>query len=139
VFKNLWCLLIIIWHISFFSKIIIIIYSSQPPKEKEPWDGIWDAGDFGQNCAAYEHNLAPVDRDPVVGHEDCLYLNIFSPNIARENRPLDVIFYIHGGAFMFGSGNYYGAKYLMDRNVIFVSINYRVGPFGNNLFLIARE
>jgi len=83
---------------------------------------------------AYEHVLGPVDHDPIVGQEDCLYLNIFTPHTTqksvKETELLDVIFYIHGGAFMFGSSNFYGAKYLMDRNVIFVTMNYRVGPLG---------
>jgi carboxylesterase type B len=38
--------------------------------------------------------------------------------------------YIHGGAFMFGGSNKYGAKYLMDREVLLVTINYRLGPLG---------
>jgi len=83
---------------------------------------------------AYEHVFGPIDYDPLNGQEDCLFINIFTPKIPQKNTEetelLDVIFYIHGGAFMFGRSNFYGAKYLMDRNVVFVTFNYRVGPLG---------
>lgn len=43
---------------------------------------------------------------------------------------LDVIVNIHGGAFIFGSGSDSGPKYLMDRDLVFVTFNYRLGPLG---------
>ena len=43
---------------------------------------------------------------------------------------LDVIVFFHGGAFMFGSAHKYGPKYLLDRDVILVTVNYRLGPLG---------
>ncbi|XP_065346653.1 venom carboxylesterase-6-like [Cloeon dipterum] len=107
----------------------------EPPQDPEPWDGVWDAGDFGPSCIAFEHELEPgTDRQGfTVGQEDCLYLNVYTPRLPKEGEPspkFDVILYIHGGAFMFGGGKYYGAKYIVDRNVIFVTINYRLGPMG---------
>jgi len=92
---------------------------------------VLDAGDYRSHCKAYERNL--LEDDTVSGEEDCLYLNIFTPSISQNatcNKLLDVIFYIHEGSFMSGQSNFYGAKYLMDRNVILVTINYRVGPLG---------
>jgi len=83
---------------------------------------------------SYDHVFGLIDRDPIGGQEDCLYLNIFTPKIpktsVKETELLDVIFYIHGGAYMFGRSNFFGAKYLMDRNVILVTMNYRLGPLG---------
>ena len=38
--------------------------------------------------------------------------------------------YIHGGAFMYGWGHEYGAKIIMDRDAVLVTINYRLGPLG---------
>ena len=66
----------------------------------------------------------------VEGAEDCLYLYIYVPERTGNKIILPVLFWIHGGAFQFGSGMFYGAKYLMDRDVILVTINYRLGPFG---------
>lgn len=66
----------------------------------------------------------------VKGSEDCLYINIYVP--VRNNRKplLPVMFWIHGGAFQFASGNEANETFLMDRNIVFVAINYRLGPFG---------
>jgi len=73
-----------------------------------------------------------------VGAEDCLYLNVYVPVREKmENKiPMPVLFWIHGGAFQFGSGMFYKPKYLMDHDVIFVTINYRLGPMGMCLHYI---
>lgn len=65
-----------------------------------------------------------------LGSEDCLYLNVYTPQ-PHQAALLDVIVYIHGGAFMFGASHVYGPKFLMNRDVIYVNLNYRVGPLGN--------
>jgi acetylcholinesterase len=46
--------------------------------------------------------------------------------------PLDVLFWIHGGGWFSGSGNtdIYGPQYLLDKDVILVTINYRLGIIG---------
>jgi carboxylesterase type B len=45
--------------------------------------------------------------------------------------------YIHGGGFTTGSGNsetdLYGPGHILDRDVVLVTINYRLGPFGNSI------
>lgn len=41
-----------------------------------------------------------------------------------------MIFFIHGGGFYAGSGNIYGPELLLDHDVILVTFNYRLGPFG---------
>lgn len=65
------------------------------------------------------------------GSEDCLYLNIYVPERENENsEALPVLFWIHGGAFMFGSANDYGEKYMLNKEIILVVANYRVGPLG---------
>ena len=64
-----------------------------------------------------------------VGDEDCLYLNIYTPKL-NQNASLDVIVYIHGGSFMFNTGGLYRPDYLLDRDVVFVTLNYRLGPLG---------
>lgn len=48
---------------------------------------------------------------------------------------LPVIFWIHGGAFYAGDGGIEenGPEFLMDQNIVLVTINYRLGPFGNEL------
>jgi para-nitrobenzyl esterase len=70
----------------------------------------------------------------VVGSEDCLYLNVTAPrqpNSSASNTKLPVMLWIHGGANTTGSARFYrGQKIAGDQQVVFVSINYRLGPLG---------
>ena len=65
------------------------------------------------------------------GQEDCLLLNIYVPE-KSEGQTLPVMFWIPGGELVVGSNRYgeYGPQEFMDRNVIIVTVNYRLGPFG---------
>lgn len=76
--------------------------------------------------------LAISQRSDFTGEEDCLYINVYTPrNNPTENDGLDVIVHIHGGGFLTGSGQLYTKpNYLMDRDVIFVTFNYRLGILG---------
>ncbi|XP_022654430.1 acetylcholinesterase-1-like [Varroa destructor] len=67
--------------------------------------------------------------------EDCLYLNIWAPltNNTGDSRPKTVMVFLYGGAFFFGSTNYRfynGAILAALTDVIIVTVNYRLGPFG---------
>eukprot|EP01006_Ploeotia_vitrea_P009651 TRINITY_DN2343_c0_g1_i1.p1 TRINITY_DN2343_c0_g1~~TRINITY_DN2343_c0_g1_i1.p1 ORF type:complete len:617 (+),score=273.68 TRINITY_DN2343_c0_g1_i1:3-1853(+) len=68
------------------------------------------------------------------GSEDCLYLNVWRPADAEPGQLLPVVIWIYGGSFMRGtaSNTDYDPTRLVARhgNVIYVSLNYRVGPFG---------
>lgn len=48
--------------------------------------------------------------------------------------PMPVLFWIHGGGFQFSSGSETEPEYIMDYDVIVVTINYRLGPFGMQIF-----
>lgn len=68
---------------------------------------------------------------PIPGElsEDCLYLNIYTPEPDSKGRP--VMVWIHGGAFFQGSANEYdGTVIARDNDVVVVAINYRLGVFG---------
>lgn len=68
--------------------------------------------------------------------EDCLYLNVFRPAGTTATDKLPVMVWIYGGAFLFGStGSYSGNSFVkesvkMGQPVIYVSIPYRMGPYG---------
>lgn len=100
-----------------------------PPK---PYGGKWDDvrnfTSFGNLCAQYDH----LEYAYLGSEEDCLVLNVYVPTkVWRESEAVPVIFYIHGGAFMFGGGNDYGPDNLMkSQNMILVTINYRLGVLG---------
>lgn len=76
--------------------------------------------------------LLPV---PIIsGSEDCLYLNVYRPT-KRRTQLLPVMVYIYGGGFFSGSSSslLQGPERFMDaEEVILVTFNYRLGPFGKN-------
>lgn len=75
--------------------------------------------------------MAESPNEKVLGAEDCLYLNVYVPvHDKMSSKPMPVIFWIHGGAFQYGSGMDMGGKFLMDHDVVFVTINYRLGILG---------
>jgi len=68
----------------------------------------------------------------VLGSEDCLHLAVHTPELpsASHNPRLPVMVYIHGGSFMLGGYVGAGPGKLLERDMVLVSIQYRVGPLG---------
>ncbi|MHA2218882.1 MAG: carboxylesterase/lipase family protein [Candidatus Hodarchaeales archaeon] len=102
-----------------------------PPVKKKPWDGVFDATKYGpcayQGFTRLEEWFEKLEPES----EDCLNLNIWTPATDNEKRP--VMFWIHGGAFMMGSGIspiYEGSTLAKRGNVVVVTINYRLGALG---------
>lgn len=98
------------------------------PKDPRPWSGVYQAK--GKPPEGMQYGIFP--KKAVVGQEDCLYLNIWRP--ADETEGLPVYVWIHGGGNSSGSStfvsDYYGAPFVTETQSVFVSINYRLGPFG---------
>ncbi|MFM8353693.1 MAG: carboxylesterase/lipase family protein [Gammaproteobacteria bacterium] len=98
-----------------------------PPK---PWTGLREAIAPGAMCPQKPSPLAAADASApaFVGAEDCLYLNVYAPANASN---LPVMFWIHGGGNTIGNGDdYVGARLATRHNLVIVTINYRLGPFG---------
>ncbi|XP_017765621.1 PREDICTED: venom carboxylesterase-6-like, partial [Eufriesea mexicana] len=102
----------------------------QPPHPAEEWSGVLSATKKGSICTQYLMRSMAIDGQIITGDEDCLYVNIYAPIRNGKNTLLPVIFWIHGGAYLFGSGNDMNETLIMDRNVVLVTVNYRLGPFG---------
>lgn len=87
----------------------------------EPWHGILDATKESNICL----QLGSTDSQ-----EDCLYLNVYTPKTNQTSLP--IMFWIHGGGFSWGHGrsSQYGPDYIMDKDVILITIHYRLGIFG---------
>ncbi|XP_011494689.1 PREDICTED: venom carboxylesterase-6-like, partial [Ceratosolen solmsi marchali] len=98
------------------------------PQKIPPWIGELQAIKLSDSCLQYSH-IPQNLNDPVEGSEDCLYLNIYVP-IRKTIETIPVLFWIHGGCFQYGAGIDYGAKYLADKDIILVTINYRLGSLG---------
>jgi para-nitrobenzyl esterase len=105
------------------------------PQPAARWKGTRKAVEFGASCMQSwpVPNFGPYTPEfvdtPAVS-EDCLFLNVWRP--AQGARNLPVFVWVHGGAFLGGSGAVpiYDGKRLAVRGAVVVTINYRVGVFG---------
>ena len=105
-----------------------------PPQKPQPWTGVRDAFDFGQRAPApvggEPDEMLSVDPREAQG-EDCLVMNIWTPNPSSGRRP--VMVYFHGGGFASGSGSYAiysGRELARKHNVVAISVNHRLNVFG---------
>ncbi|XP_046417200.1 venom carboxylesterase-6-like [Neodiprion fabricii] len=97
-----------------------------------PWLDALIANRVSSTCMQYSLMTQLMGPSGMTQSEDCLYLNIYTPVMksTKASKRLPVIFFIPGGAFRSGSGGMYGPQYLLDRDVVLVTINYRLGPLG---------
>ena len=105
----------------------------QPPEAAEPWDGVRSTQEFGPAPPQLVDGM--VQELGLLGEhefdEDCLTLNVWTPGLDDRRRP--VLVWIHGGAFMNGTGAapiYDGARIADRGDVVVVTMNYRVGALG---------
>ncbi|MGD0192121.1 MAG: carboxylesterase family protein [Rhizomicrobium sp.] len=99
------------------------------PQPVTPWRGVRAATTFAPACMQTGVSM-PGETPPKVS-EDCLYLNVWTPAHTSSAR-LPVIVWIYGGGFFNGSASmplYWGDRFAR-KGVVFVTVGYRVGPFG---------
>ena len=105
----------------------------------EPWSGVKDG--TREANKSYQPNVLMPGSPFRDGGEDCLYLNVSTKRFEREGdgpveaeepRALPVIVFLHGGAFVVGSCEslLYGPEVLLDRDLVLVGVNYRLGALG---------
>ena len=93
------------------------------PQPIAPWTDTLMANEVGSQCPQILSFSGPSYD------EDCLFVNVWTPAGAHD---LPVMVWLHGGAFIFGSGGdkYYAGDTLADQGMVVVTINYRLGAFG---------
>jgi para-nitrobenzyl esterase len=105
------------------------------PQPVGAWTGVQRAEAFGPSApqAGVENWLVKrfIGSATVGQSEDCLYLNVWTPAVDAGRRP--VLVFIHGGAFLMGSGStllYNGSRLAARGDVVVVTLNYRLGALG---------
>ncbi|HEY2591120.1 MAG TPA: carboxylesterase family protein [Steroidobacteraceae bacterium] len=107
------------------------------PQLPKPWVGVKKAATYAPACEQISRANPALGIPALPTSEDCLYLNIWSPAKSADER-LPVMVWIYGGGFTGGATSIplYDGTNLARKGVVFVSIAYRLGPFG---FLADRE
>jgi para-nitrobenzyl esterase len=99
-----------------------------PPQPAKPWNGVRQATAYGNTCA--QITTLGVFAGPANNNEDCLFTNVFSPNL-NATAKLAVIVWIHGGGNLDGESNDYdGTKMAAQGNTVVVTFNYRLNLMG---------
>ena len=101
----------------------------RPPQPAASWNGMRDASQFGESCPQpYVKNLSTGLALP--GNEDCLKLNVFTPQ--KPGKDLPVMVWIHGGGLLVDGAR--DAQFtpinLVKNGVIVVTFDYRLGSLG---------
>lgn len=100
----------------------------RPPADAAAWSAPLDATHFGPMCAQLLNSGTALAAGSV---EDCLTLNVWTPEAAVAKAP--VMVWIHGGGFVTGSGSeamYNGTQLAQKSGAIVVTFNYRLGALG---------
>jgi para-nitrobenzyl esterase len=107
----------------------------KPPQPVKPWDGVRTTTSYSGKCPQNGNLLGPASAE-----EDCLYLNVWTPEPAPQRR-LPVMIWLHGGSNISGSasdeiplgiGGYIfdGRHIAENQQVVVVTTNYRLGVLG---------
>jgi para-nitrobenzyl esterase len=111
-----------------------------PPQKPKPWTDVYQALWWGNSAPQNMENRYASKLGAFRDHwnyddvsEDCLRINVFTPAI-KDGKKRPVLFWIHGGGFTAGNGiehdGYNGENLARFGDVVFCSINHRLGPLG---------
>lgn len=113
----------------------------KPPVKVQPWTGVRSSLQYGPVCPQPTRTGWKNDEEAFMFRwddgqpaEDCLRVNVWTPSLgANAKRP--VMVWLHGGGFVAGSGQellaYDGENLARRGDIVVVSLNHRLGPFGH--------
>ncbi|CAK9820725.1 Esterase FE4 [Anthophora plagiata] len=92
----------------------------------DPWEGVYDATKHREQCPFF-----CMIKKGLIGDEDCLYLNVYTPTLDKEARKA-VMVWFHPGGFNSGMGDdlLFGPDFLIEHDVVVVTFNFRLGAIG---------
>jgi para-nitrobenzyl esterase len=111
-----------------------------PPQKPEKWEGVKDTIWWGNTAPQIMDNRYANVHYSFADHwnyddlsEDCLKLNVWTNAIA-DGKKRPVLVWLHGGGFTNGNAieqdGYHGENFAKNGDMVFVSINHRLGPIG---------
>ena len=107
------------------------------PRELDSYPDTFKATTLPNRCmqvSNFYDSMDGIEGESIIGSEDCLYLNIYlSEKAYKSKEMLPVVFWIHGGGNTWGysaSNIFTSGDFILDHDVILVTTNYRLGPFG---------
>ncbi|XP_053954303.1 glutactin-like [Anastrepha ludens] len=99
----------------------------QPPTKRTAWQKTFDARNFGKRCPVIttvsKLNATKLKEDL----EDCLNLSVYTKSLEAK---LPVMFYIYGGGFYNGSASDHPPHHLLEKDIVLVVPQYRIGALG---------
>ncbi|KAJ8683814.1 hypothetical protein QAD02_019606 [Eretmocerus hayati] len=107
----------------------------QPPVRIGKWQTVLNATKTASACAQ-PNQVIPGSNAPAVGSEDCLYVNVYTPQTSftdtSKTNQKAVLVWIYGGGFITGSqlSSSLRPDFLLENDVVIVSANYRLGALG---------
>ncbi len=97
-----------------------------PPHRTVPWSGVRDATRPASACPQPAGEVPGGSTD-----EDCLHVNVTTPDGTGPAHPRPVIVWLHGGGLTTGAGSSYDAHRMATRgDVVVVTVDYRLGALG---------
>jgi para-nitrobenzyl esterase len=106
-----------------------------PPQPPQPWRGIAEAADFGNQSpqlGADRPSVYASWANPRAESEDCLFLNVYTPGL-KDGKARPVMVWFHGGGFTSGSASSHyadGTRLARRGDVVVVTVNHRLNAFG---------
>ncbi|XP_076173591.1 esterase E4 [Ptiloglossa arizonensis] len=96
------------------------------PEPADPWEGVYDATKHRATCPFY-----CMIKKGLLGDEDCLYLNVYTPVLDKEARKA-VMVWFHPGGWNTGMADdmLFGPDFLVENDVVVITVNYRLGALG---------